>query len=158
MRRRYFSAGLGSATVAFPITAQAQQPERIRRIGVLMTLAADDNRETFVSALVERLRQLRWTNGGNAQIQTRWGGGDADRIRRYAAELVALAPDAILAVGAVGFAPLLQVTRSVPILFVVVPDPVGAGFVESPAHPGGNVTAIPHVRIRPERQIGLSCS
>src|SRR5262249_30896467 len=93
-----FIAGLGSATVAFPITAQAQQPERIRRIGVLMTLAADYNRgQTFVSAFVERLRQLRWKNGGNAQIQTRWGGGDADRIRRYAAELVALAPDAILA-------------------------------------------------------------
>jgi len=128
MRRRSFIAGLGSASVALPVIAQAQQSERTRRIGVLMTLASDDKRgQTFVSAL----QQLGWTNGGNAQIDIRWGGGDADRIRRYATELVALAPDAILTVAAVGLAPLLQVTRSVPIVFVVVPDPVGAGFVES---------------------------
>src|SRR5262245_15059862 len=141
MRRRSFIVGLGSATVALPISAQAQQPERARRIGVLMTLAADDKRgQTFVSAFVDRLQQLGWTNGGNAQIDIRWGGGNAERIRKYAEELVALAPDAILAVGAVGLAPLLQVTRSVPIVFVIVPDPVGAGFVESLAHPGGNAT------------------
>jgi putative tryptophan/tyrosine transport system substrate-binding protein len=124
-----------------PIYAQTQQPERTRRIGVLMTLAADDKRgQTFVSAFVERLQQLGWKDGGNAQVYIRWGGGDANRIRRYAAELVALAPDAILANGAVGLAPLLQVTRSVPIVFVIVPDPVGAGFVESLARPGGNAT------------------
>jgi len=141
MRRRSFIAGLGSASVALPIIAQAQQSERTRRIGVLMTLASDDKRgQTFISAFVERLQQLGWTNGGNAQIDIRWGGGDADRIRRYATELVALAPDAILTVGAVGLAPLLQVTRSVPIVFVVVPNPVSAGFVESLGHPGGNAT------------------
>src|SRR5262249_42740734 len=112
MRRRSFIAGLGSASVALPVIAQAQQSERTRRIGVLMTLASDDKRgQTFVSAL----QQLGWTNGGNAQIDIRWGGGDAGRIRRHATELVALAPDVILTVGAVGLPPLLQVTRSVPI-------------------------------------------
>ena len=140
MRRREFIGLVGAAT-AWPMSARAQQPERMRRIGVLMTLAANDKRgQTFVAAFVERLQQLGWADGRNAKIDTRWGAGDAERIHKYAAELVALVPEAVLAVGAVALGPLLQVTRTVPIVFVVVPDPVGAGFIESLAHPGGNAT------------------
>ena len=113
----------------------------MRRIGVLTNLAADDAEgQARNAAFAQALAQLGWAVGQNLQIEHRWAAGDADRIRRYAAELVALTPDVILATGAAGVAPLLQATRTVPVVFVLVPDPVGAGFVASLARPGGNAT------------------
>jgi len=113
----------------------------MRRIGVLQSLAADDPEgQARLSAFAQSLQQLGWTIGRNVQIDTRWAAGDAERFRRYAAELVALAPDVILAVGAAAVGPLRQVTRTVPIVFVNTSDPVGAGFVESLARPGDNAT------------------
>jgi putative ABC transport system substrate-binding protein len=145
MKRRHFIALLGGAAAAWPLAARAQQPERMRRIGVLLNLAADDpESQRRMTAFVQGLQQLGWTDGRNAKIETRWGAGDADRIRKYAAELVALAPDVILAATSVVTGPLLQATRAVPIVFVQVIDPVGAGFVESLARPGGNVTGFMH--------------
>jgi putative ABC transport system substrate-binding protein len=140
MRRREFITLLGGAA-AWPLAARAQQPERMRRIGVLMSLAPDDpdGRARNV-AFLQGLQQLGWTDGRNVQIDHRWGGGDADSLRKYAAELVALAPDALLASGTVTVTPLLQVTRTIPIVFVQVADPVGAGFVDSLAKPGRNAT------------------
>jgi putative ABC transport system substrate-binding protein len=141
MKRREFIALLTGSAVAWPLATRAQQPEGTRRIGLLMTLAADDKRaQTFVSAFLERLEKLGWAEGRNARIETRWAGGDAKEIRRHAGELVALAPDVVLATGAVSTGPLLEASRSVPVVFVIVPDPVGAGFVESLARPGGNAT------------------
>ena len=140
MKRRQFIALLGGA-VAWPLAARAQPPERMRRIGVLMTLAADDPESPVrLTAFVQTLQELGWTDGRNVRIDTRWGGGDADRIRISAAELVALAPDVILAVGGTAVGPLLQATRTVPIVFTQTADPVGAGFVASLARPGGNAT------------------
>ena len=131
---------LGSAA-GWPLAARAQQGERVRHIGVLMTLAADDPQgQARIVAFVQGLQQSGWTDGRNVRIDIRWGAGDPERMRRYAAELVALAPDVILATGSVTVGPLLQATRTVPIVFVVVPDPVGAGFVNSLARPGGNAT------------------
>src|SRR6266446_1483513 len=116
MRRREFITLLGGAAAAWPLAARAQQGERVRHIGVLMPLAADDlEGKARVAAFAEGLQQLGWTDGRNVRIDTRWGAGDADRYRRYAAELVALAPDVILATGN-ATAPLLQATRTVPIL------------------------------------------
>ena len=141
MRRREFISLLGGAAAAWPIAARAQQPERMRRIGVLMPTAADDAQgQARVRAFQEGLQQLGWTIGGNAQIDARWGAGNADLIRKYAAELVALGPDVILAAGTATVTPLLQATRSLPIVFAIAPDPVGAGLVNSLARPGGNVT------------------
>jgi putative tryptophan/tyrosine transport system substrate-binding protein len=141
MKRREFITLVGGAAVAWPLSARAQQPGRMRRIGVLLNLAADDpESQRRMTAFVQGLQQLGWTDGRNARIETRWGAGDADRIRRYAAELVALAPDVILAATSVVTGPLLQASRAVPIVFVQVIDPVAAGFVESLARPGGNVT------------------
>ena len=141
MRRREFITLLGGATAAgWPLSARAQQPERMRRIGVLMNLAKDDpESKSRLAALVQGLQQLGWSEGRNLRIDTRWGIGSADSFRGYAAELVALAPDAIIASGATLVA-LQQVTRTVPIVFVNVTDPVGGGFVESLAQPGGNTT------------------
>src|SRR5262245_34638284 len=140
MKRRQFITLLGGAA-AWPMAARAQQGERARRIGVLMSLAAGDRQgQSRLAAFVQGLQQLGWTDGGNLLVDTRWGAGDADRTRRYAAELVALAPDVILASGGSVVGPLLQVTRTVPIVFTQTPDPVGAGFVESLAQPGGNAT------------------
>ena len=140
MKRREFITLMGGAA-AWPLAARAQQPERMRRIGVLMTTAADDPEgQARLAAFVQGLQQLGWTDGRNMRIDTRWAGGNADDIRRHAAELVALAPDVILAPGSATVGPLLQATRTVPIVFVHVPDPVGAGFVDSLARPGGNVT------------------
>jgi putative ABC transport system substrate-binding protein len=139
MKRRAFIAFLGAA--ASPLVAHAQQPERMRRIGVLMSLAADDpEAPARLMAFAQGLQQLGWTDGRNVRIDTRWGAGDADRSRRYAAELIALAPDVILASGGSAAGPLLQATRTVPIVFTQTPDPVGAGFVASLARPGGNAT------------------
>jgi putative tryptophan/tyrosine transport system substrate-binding protein len=113
----------------------------MRRIGVLMTTAEDDvESKARIAAFVQALQQLGWTDGRNVRIDTRWPAGDAERIRRYAAELVVLAPDLILASGSAAVGPLLQVTRTVPIVFVIVPDPAGAGFVDNLARPGGNAT------------------
>ena len=141
MRRRDFAILLGSAAVAWPLAAPAQQPERMRRIGVLMSVAADDPEgQARVAAFVQGLQQLGWIDDRNVRIDTRWGAGDADRYRSYAAELVALAPDVILASGGSVVGALRQATRTVPIVFTQTPDPVGAGFVESLAMPGGNAT------------------
>jgi ABC-type uncharacterized transport system substrate-binding protein len=141
MRRREFIALLGGAAVAWPLAARAQQPERMRRIGVLMNLAADDPEgQARLTAFLQRLQQLGWTDGRNLRIDYRWGTGDADRYGRYAAELVALAPDVILAPIAAVVVALRRATRAVPIVFVQVTDPVGAGLVESLARPGGNAT------------------
>jgi putative tryptophan/tyrosine transport system substrate-binding protein len=140
MRRRQFIALLGGVA-AWPLTARAQQPERTRRIGVLMSLAADDKEgQARIDAFVQGLRELGWIDGRNVQIDIRWAAG-GDRIRQqYAAELVALSPDVIMASGGSGVGPLLQATRTVPIVFTQTPDPVGAGFVDSLARPGGNAT------------------
>src|SRR5262249_4240504 len=141
MNRREFITLLGGVAAAWPLAARAQQPERMRRIGVLTPFAADDpEAKARVEAFVQALQQLGWSVGRNLPIDIRWGAGDAERTRHYAAELVALAPDAILAAGGATVGPLLQATRSVPIVFTLTPDPVGAGFVDSLAHPGGNAT------------------
>jgi putative tryptophan/tyrosine transport system substrate-binding protein len=141
MRRREFITTLGGVVAAWPLAAHAQQPERMRRIGVLMALAENDPEEQVrYAAFVEGLQQLGWTDGRNVRIDVRWSAGDADRGRKYAAELVALAPDVILASGGTVVGTLLQATRIVPIVFTQTPDPVGAGFVASLAHPGGNAT------------------
>jgi putative ABC transport system substrate-binding protein len=140
IERRKFLATLGGAA-AWPLAARAQQTDRVRRIGVLMNLTADDPEAPGrVAAFARGLGELGWTIGRNVRIDTRWAGGDADRSRRYAAELITLAPDVILAPGSLTVGPLLQATRTVPIVFVHVADPVGAGFVNSLARPGGNAT------------------
>ena len=140
MKRREFITLLGGSA-AWPIAARGQQHERMRRIGVLMNLAAGDPMsQPYVAMLLRRLRELGWTDGQNVQIDYRWGAGDADRYHRYAAELVALAPDVILAPTAAVVGQVRRATRTVPIVFVLIVDPVGAGFVESLARPGGNTT------------------
>jgi putative tryptophan/tyrosine transport system substrate-binding protein len=141
MKRREFITLIGGAVAAWPVAVRAQQSGRMRRIGVLMPLPADDPVvQARVAAFAQGLQQSGWTIGRNVQIDTRWAAADADRIRSHAAELVALAPDVILTSGNAGVAPLLQVSRTVPIVFAIVPDPVGAGFVDSLARPGGNAT------------------
>jgi ABC-type uncharacterized transport system substrate-binding protein len=141
VQRRQFIALLGGTAAAWPFAARAQQPERMRRIGVLITLAADDPQgQARHSAFAQGLQQWGWVIGRNVQIDIRWGAAVPDRARTYAAELIALSPDVILATGSATVGPLLEVTRVVPIVFVVVPDPVAAGFVDSLAHPGGNAT------------------
>jgi putative ABC transport system substrate-binding protein len=140
MRRREFITLLGGAT-AWPIAARAQQGEQMRRIGVLMAINANDaEAQARIAAFVAGLQQLGWTVGKNVQVDYRLAGIDADTLRKYAAELVALAPDVILSQSSPAIAPLLQATRSVPIVFTLVADPVGAGYVDSLAHPGGNAT------------------
>ena len=138
--RRKFIALIGGAA-AWPLAARAQQGEPMRRIGALMSTAADDPEgQARIAAFQQGLQQFGWTIGRNVRIDSRWPVGDSERTRRYAAELVALAPDVILATGSAAAAPLLQATRTVPVVFVIVPDPVGAGFVNSLARPGGNAT------------------
>jgi len=139
MKRRDFITLIGGAA-AWPLAARAQQ-ERMRRIGVLLPAAADDAEfQTRVGAFLQGLQELGWTIGRNVRVDTRWATSNAASIRKHAAELAALAPDAILAFGASTVGPLLQETRTVPIVFPVVGDPVAAGFVESLARPGGNAT------------------
>jgi putative ABC transport system substrate-binding protein len=143
MKRREFINLLGGMAVGWPLAARAQQTERVRRIGVLIGAAvdADDtDARANIAAFLQVLQQLGWTDGRNLRIDIRWGGGNAENIGKYAAELVSLAPDVILASGTVAMAPLLQATRTVPIVFTAVADPVGAGFVDSLARPGGNAT------------------
>jgi putative ABC transport system substrate-binding protein len=141
MRRRDFIKVIVGSAATWPLAARAQQREQMRRIGVFIRLAADDptGQARFI-AFVQALQELGWTDGRNVQIDTRWGPGDAERVRRYAAELVALAPDVILASGGTSVAALLQASHTVPIVFTQTQDPVGAGYVDSLAQPGGNTT------------------
>jgi ABC-type uncharacterized transport system substrate-binding protein len=141
MHRREFIALLGGAAIAWPLAARAQQRERVRRIGVLMNLAADDPEgQARVAAFTQGLQESGWAVGRNVRIDIRWSAGDLERIRKYAAELVALAPDVLLASGGTTVGPLQQATRTIPIVFTQVTDPVGAAVVESLARPGGNIT------------------
>ena len=139
--RRKFIAALGGAAVAWPLAVRAQKADRMRRVGVLETRAADDPEGQARLALFrQELQELGWTDGRNVRIDYRWAAADADRSRTYAAELVALAPDVILASASQSVAALQQATRTVPIVFVLVADPVGAGYVARLARPGGNTT------------------
>jgi putative tryptophan/tyrosine transport system substrate-binding protein len=140
MKRREFIAGLGSAAI-WPVVVRAQQSQRMRRIGVLINVAeGDPTLPVLLAAFEQGLQELSWTVGGNIRIDYRFGAADPDLIRKYAEELVALAPDVILAQGASAVGPLRQVTRVVPIVFVATTDPVGSGFAASLARPGGNAT------------------
>jgi len=141
VKRREFITLLGGAAATFPLAARAQERGRVRRIGVLMPGAANDPEyQARYAALLQGLGELGWTIGSNVQIDTRWVGGDVDRYRQYAAELVALGPDVLVGVTSMVVAALQRETRSVPIVFVGVIDPVGAGLVNSLARPGGNTT------------------
>ena len=143
MRRRDFItviAGLGAVWL-LTLTARAQQPQRMRRIGVIIPGTADDAEyQARMAAFLQELQQLGWSDGRNVRIDTRWAAGDANLFRKYATELVAFEPDVILAPGSTSLGLLLQTTRTVPIVFATILDPVGAGFVESLARPGGNAT------------------
>jgi putative tryptophan/tyrosine transport system substrate-binding protein len=141
MKRRAFITLLGGAAAAWPLAASAQSGERMRHIGVLMPFTADDlPGRARLAAFVQAMQQLGWADGRNVRIEPRWGSGNTDDIRKFAAELVALAPDVILADSSTSIAALLQTTRSVPIVFAIVADPVGAGYIDSLARPGGNIT------------------
>jgi putative ABC transport system substrate-binding protein len=140
MRRREFVAFLGSAAV-WPLAARAQQRERMRRIGILVNYSATDPQvQARNAAFLQGLQQLGWTVGQNVQIDYRWSSGNMDDARKFAAELVASAPDVIFAPGTASLGPVLQATRTIPIVFVLIPDPVGSGFINSLARPGGNAT------------------
>src|SRR6266567_3601229 len=140
MRRWEFIALLGGAAVSWPLAAHAQQPERVRRIGVLMGIADDVEAKARIAAFLQALRQLGWTDGRNVQFDYRFGGGDAGRLRTYAAELVALTPDVILVSGSLALAAMGEQARSIPIVFTQVTDPVRLGFVANLARPGGHIT------------------
>jgi putative ABC transport system substrate-binding protein len=141
MRRRAFIKVVAGSAITWPLAARGQQTEQVRRIAVLMNRAADDpDGQARLAAFKQALQQLGWTDGGNMRIDTRWGEDDVDRERKYAAELVALAPDVILASGTLSAAPLKRLSRTLPIVFVGVVDPVGGGIVDSLARTGGNAT------------------
>ncbi len=141
MRRRDFIIILGGTAATWPLAPRAQQAERVRHLGVLMSISEDDPlAQARVTALRQALAELGWTEGRNLKIEWRWTGGDIARVREYAAELVRLAPDVIVANGTPSVAALKQTTTSIPIVFVVVNDPVAQGFIASMAHPGGNIT------------------
>jgi len=142
MRRRQFITLLGGAAAAWwPLAVCAQQPERVRLVGMLNILGSDDPEAQVRLAIFQQaLQQLGWEIGRNLKIENRQVGGDIDRLHRYATELVALAPEVIVSIGSVSVGAVQQVTRTIPIVFVNVPDPVGAGFVQNMAHPGGNTT------------------
>jgi putative tryptophan/tyrosine transport system substrate-binding protein len=141
VKRREFITLLGGAAVAWPLAPRAQQGERARRIGVLMNLAADDEEgQARIAAFLQGLQQLGWTDGGNVRIDYRWAAGDTGRFQIYAEELLALAPDVILASASPSVQALQRATRTVPIVFAQVSDPVASGFVQSLARPGGNTT------------------
>ena len=140
MQRRQFIALLGGAAT-WPLAARAQQDQRVRRIGVLSALAEDDPESVARRPAFEQaLKALGWTNGSNLRVDYRWAADDAERIRKLVAEIIALAPDVILMSGTSVVAPMMQATRTIPIVFVQVIDPVGSGFVKSLARPGGNIT------------------
>ena len=139
--RREFITLLGSAAVAWPLVARAQQRERMRSVGVLTPFAAHNTEgQNRVTAFAQALQQLGWSVGQNARLHYRWGDGTSATMQKYAAELVALAPDVILADSSAALSPLLQATQTIPIVFAIVADPVGAGYVETLARPGGNAT------------------
>ena len=139
--RREFITLIGGAAATWPVAARAQQRKPMRRVGALMPYAANDPQaQARNAAFLQGLQQLGWTVGTNVQIDYRWSAGNEDDTRKYAAELVALAPDVIFASGSAAVGPLRRATRTVPIVFVGTPDPVGAGFVERLARPGGNIT------------------
>ena len=141
MNRREFIAGLAGAAVAWPLAARRSSRERIRRIGMLLPASAEDTQfQTWVGAFLQALALSGWTIGRNVQIDTRWAGANANTIQRHAAELVALAPEVILAHGNAAVGTLQQTNRTVPIVFPVIGDPVAAGFIDSLARPGGNAT------------------
>jgi putative ABC transport system substrate-binding protein len=141
VKRREFIALLGGAAMTWPLAARAQQSDQTRRVGLLMNSAADSpEAQPRLSAFQEGLQQFGWTDGSNVQIDIRWGANDVELERRYAAELASLAPDLVVAAGTLSVAALHRVTRTLPILFCNVADPVGAGFVDSLARPGGNTT------------------
>jgi len=141
VRRREFIVLVGGAAATWPLVARAQQPERVRRIGVLMAPSANDpEAQARVAACLQGLQELGWSVGRNVIVDIRWSAGNNADARKYAAELVALAPDVILATTSAAVAPLVETTRTVPIVFANVADPVGAGFVDSLARPGGNIT------------------
>src|SRR5215203_3535759 len=145
-RREFIILGGGCAATCglaaqWSLTARAQQSQRVRRIGVLMGLAADDpESQARLAAFAQGLQQAGWTVGQNIRIDYRWGAGNADVMRKHAAELAASSPDVILAHSSAAVAPLLQESRTIPIVFTLVADPVGAGYVANLARPGGNVT------------------
>ena len=139
MRRRAFITLLGGAA-AWPLPARGQQGGRVRRIGTLTGIGDEPTMQARIAAFRQGLQELGWSDGGNLQIDYRWGEGDAEKTRKAAAELAALAPDVILAIGYPATERLIQATHTVPIVFVIVPDPVGSGFVDSLSRPGGNVT------------------
>src|SRR3981189_442702 len=138
MRRRIFIAALGGAA-SWPMVASAQQPKAMRRVGVLTGGFGPDS-QARLEAFLGALAQLGWIEGQNVRLEIRRGGGDAEAIRKQAAELAALAPDVIVTIGGTATGRLLQETRTVPIVFAIVPDPVGSGFVASLSRPGGNAT------------------
>jgi putative ABC transport system substrate-binding protein len=141
MRRREFITAIAGSAAAWPLAAHAQEPEPMRRIGVLMGFPESDSQaQSFIAAFRDGLQKLGWTNGRNIRIDTRWPGFDAESRQRFAKELVALQPDLILSHTTPTTAALLQQTRTIPIVFATVTDPVGSGFVPSLARPGGNVT------------------
>jgi putative ABC transport system substrate-binding protein len=141
LKRRDFIMLLGSAAAAWPLVARAQQPERMRRIGVLMSTAVDDPQDPArLAAFAQGLQELAWTIGRNLRIDYRWGASSPDNARKYAAELAALAPDVMLASGTIALAAVQQISHSIPVVFVNLIDPVSGGFVESLARPGGNAT------------------
>src|SRR5262245_36627368 len=141
VRRREFITLLSGAAAAWPLAARAQQGERMRRIGVLMSQSADDpDALAMISVFAQGLQERGWAIGSNVRIDYRWSAGDLDRIRKYAAELVALGPDVIVATAGSIVGALQQASRTVPIVFVTTRDPVGGGWVENLARPGGNAT------------------
>jgi putative ABC transport system substrate-binding protein len=141
MRRRDFIKAIIGSTAGWPLASRAQQIDRMRRIGILIGLSADDPQgQAALATLLHALQQLGWIDGRNVKIDYRWGGGNAEDARKYATELVTLGPDVLLGTGGSSTGPLFQATRTIPIVFANVPDPVGSGFVESLSRPGGNTT------------------
>jgi putative tryptophan/tyrosine transport system substrate-binding protein len=141
MRRREFITLLGGTAAAWPLASRAQQPGRVRRVGVLMTFAADDpDGQADFAVLAQGLQEFGWTVGRNLRLDYRWGANDLDRFRTYAAELIALSPDVVVATAGSVVTAFQQASRTVPIVFVTTIDPVGGGWVESLARPGGNAT------------------
>ena len=141
MKRRSFITLLGGAAAAWPLAARAQQVQRMRRIGVFFPSAANDPKSmSRITALLQGLQELGWTDGRNVRIEFRWGGGDVEQYRKMAADLLALGPDVVVALGTLIVGALQRASRTVPIVFVQVSDPVGGGIVESLARPGGNAT------------------
>ena len=157
MRRRQFITLLGGAAATWPIVARAQQPERMRRIGVLMNAAATETRpQSYVATFMEALRQLGWTEDQNLRVDIRWNAGDAALARTYAAQLIGLMPDVILASSTTNLTVIQQATSTVPVVFMQVSDPVAQGFVGSLTKPGGNL-GLQHARVLDWRN-GLTCS